>query len=211
MILSLFLRTLLTVSSNLEELRGLEELIVELRMDILQRSKGEVVKMIERGMTVPSVGNQFLTIELKPGEVYWEKTVLDGGRQQELWPLSWQWLCWRVSQVLFHAYIARSLHREVGPWNLHRIRSSTNLKFPSGRPDVLFFFPEVSGTRNYTVDVDLDELDLAEERCCYQPPQRGCSDELTQLSEIMRGKRFIISSHTWRGNNFVCHLTRRNN
>ena len=57
-------------------------------MDILQRSKGEVVKMIERGMTVPSVGNQFLTIELKPGEVYWEKTVLDGGRQQELWPLS---------------------------------------------------------------------------------------------------------------------------
>ena len=24
------------------------------------------------------MGNQFLTIELKPGEVYWEKTVLDG-------------------------------------------------------------------------------------------------------------------------------------
>ena len=88
MILPLFLRTLLTVSSNLEELRGLEELIVDLRMDMLQRCKGEVVKMIERGMTVPSVGNQFLTIELKPSEVYWEKTVLDGGRQQELWPLS---------------------------------------------------------------------------------------------------------------------------
>ena len=88
MILPLFLGTLLTVSGNLEELRGLEELIVELRMDMLQRCKGEVVKMIERGMTVPSVGNQFLTIELKPSEVYWEKTVLDGGRQQELWPLS---------------------------------------------------------------------------------------------------------------------------
>ena len=70
MILPLLLSTLLTVSSNLEELRGLEELIVELRMDMLQRCKGEVVKMIERGMTVPSVGNQFLTIELKPGEVY---------------------------------------------------------------------------------------------------------------------------------------------
>ena len=39
-----------------------------------------------------------------------------------------------------------------------------NLKFPSRRPGVLFFFPKVSGTRNYTVDVDLDELDLAEER-----------------------------------------------
>ena len=88
MILPLFLGTLLTVSGNLEELRGLEELIAELRMDMLQRCKGEVVKMIDRGMTVSSMGNQFLTIESKPGEVYWEKTVLDGGRQQELWPLS---------------------------------------------------------------------------------------------------------------------------
>ena len=49
MILPLFLSTLLTVSSNLEELRGLEELIVELRMDMLQRCKGEMVKMISGG------------------------------------------------------------------------------------------------------------------------------------------------------------------
>ena len=34
MILPLFLSTLLTVSGNLEELRGLEELIAELRMDM---------------------------------------------------------------------------------------------------------------------------------------------------------------------------------
>ena len=55
---------------------------------MLQRCKGEMVKMIERGMTVPSMGNQFLTMESKPGEVYWEKTVLDGGRHEELRPLS---------------------------------------------------------------------------------------------------------------------------
>ena len=52
MILPLLLSTLLTVSSNMEELRELEELIAELRMDMLQRCKGEMVKMIERGMTV---------------------------------------------------------------------------------------------------------------------------------------------------------------
>ena len=110
----------------------------------------------------------------------------------------------------FKLRLRDELHREAGLWNLHRIRPLTNLKPPSGRPHVPFFFPEVSGIRNYTVDVDLDELYLAEERCCYRPPQSGCSDELTQLSEIMRGKKFIISSHTRRGNNFVCHLTRRN-
>ena len=87
MILPLFLGTLLTVSGNLEELRGLEELIVELRMDMLQRCKGEMAKMIERGMTVPSVKNEILTIESRPSGVYWEKTVPDG-RRQELLPLS---------------------------------------------------------------------------------------------------------------------------
>ena len=49
MILPLFLSTLLTVSGNLEELRGLEELIVELRIDMFQRCKGEMVKMISGG------------------------------------------------------------------------------------------------------------------------------------------------------------------
>ena len=73
------------------------------------------------------------------------------------------------------------LHGAARLWNLHRILPSTNSKSPSGRPDVLFFLPEVSGTRTYMVDVDLDKLDLAEERCCYRPPQSCCSDELTQL------------------------------
>lgn len=55
------------------------------------------------------------------------------------------------------------LHRTARLWNLHRIRPSTNLELPFGRPDVLFFFlPEVSGTKSYRVDVDLDELDLAD-------------------------------------------------
>ena len=52
MILPLLLSTLLTVSSNMEELRELEELIAELRIDMLQRCKGEMVEMIERGMTL---------------------------------------------------------------------------------------------------------------------------------------------------------------
>ena len=55
------------------------------------------------------------------------------------------------------------LHRAARLWNLHRIQPSTNVESPSGRPDVLFFLQEVSGTRNYMVDVELDELDLAED------------------------------------------------
>jgi len=81
-------------------------------------------------------------------------------------------------------------------WNLHRIRPSTNMESLSGRPDVLFFLPEVSGTRNYMVDVNLDELELAEEICCYQPLQSGCSDEFTQLAEIIMREKSLQFPHT---------------
>lgn len=46
----------------------------------------------------------------------------------------------------------------------------------SGRHDVLFLVPEVSDTRNYVIDVDLDEIELAEERC------------LTELHRMVVGK-----------------------
>ena len=41
------------------------------------------------------------------------------------------------------------------------------------------------------VDVDLHELDMAEERCCYRPPQSGCSDEFTQLVEIIMTEKTL--------------------
>lgn len=85
----------------------------------------------------------------------------------------------------FMPMLRDELHWAARLWNLHRMRPSTNMVSPPGRPDVLFFLPEVSGTRNYMVDVDLDELELAEGRCCYRPPQSGCSDEFTQLAEII--------------------------
>lgn len=56
------------------------------------------------------------------------------------------------------------LQRVARLWNAHRIRPSRNVESPCGRPDVLFFLPEVSNTRNFITDVDLDELELAEEK-----------------------------------------------
>jgi len=81
------------------------------------------------------------------------------------------------------------LHRAARLWNLHRIRLSTNVESPSGRPDVLFFLPEVSNKRNFLTDVDLDELEIAEERCCYRTPHIGCCDEFAQLASIIMAEK----------------------
>jgi len=83
------------------------------------------------------------------------------------------------------------LHQAARLWNLHQIQPSTNMESPCGRCDVLFFLLEVSVTRNYMVDVDLDELELAEERCCYGPLQSGCSDEFKRLAEIIMREKTL--------------------
>lgn len=77
------------------------------------------------------------------------------------------------------------LQRVARLWNVHKIRLSTNVESPSGRPDVLFFLPEVSNTSNFVSEVCLDELELAEERCCNRAPQSGCCEEFAQLASII--------------------------
>ena len=85
----------------------------------------------------------------------------------------------------FMSILRDELHRAARLWNVHKIRPSTNVESPSGRPDVLFFLPEVSNSRNYITGVDLDELELAEERCCKRTPQSGCCEEFVQLASMI--------------------------
>lgn len=69
----------------------------------------------------------------------------------------------------FMPLIREELHRCAELWNLHRIRpQSSNLDSPSGRPDVLYFLPELNGKVNHAHDVTLDDIELAEEVFCAQ-------------------------------------------
>ena len=63
--------------------------------------------------------------------------------------------------------LQKELNRVAQHWNLHKIRPSLNQESPSGRPDVLYFLPELNGVSNYLKSVDDDdELLVAEELCC---------------------------------------------
>ena len=77
------------------------------------------------------------------------------------------------------------LHKVAVLWNLHKIRPSTSQESPSGRPDMLYFVPEVTGGEDLQVHVDLDDVDLVEDYCCYRSPESGCLDEFTQLASII--------------------------
>ena len=48
-------------------------------------------------------------------------------------------------------------------WNLHKIRPSRNSESPPGGPDVLFFLPQLQGTRGYKTIVPSDEIEIAKD------------------------------------------------
>ena len=65
----------------------------------------------------------------------------------------------------FMDLMQEELHRVALDWNVHRIRPSTNLESPSGKPDILYFLPELKGAQDYSTLIDADEIEIAEVMC----------------------------------------------
>jgi hypothetical protein len=81
--------------------------------------------------------------------------------------------------------IQKELHKVATLWNLHNIRPSNNSESPSGRPDTMYFVPEITGTRDYKIDVDLDDLDAAKEMFSSDRPLNGCSQAFSELAVML--------------------------
>ena len=59
----------------------------------------------------------------------------------------------------FIPLIQGELDRVTLHWNLHKIRPSSNEESPSGRPDVLYFLPELSGSSSRGHDINMDDIE----------------------------------------------------
>ena len=70
--------------------------------------------------------------------------------------------------------IQSELHRAALEWNVHRIRPSSNVESPWGKPDVLNFVPASAESQDCMTPVDIDEIEIAEDTCVEQPQARGC-------------------------------------
>ena len=81
--------------------------------------------------------------------------------------------------------IQRELHRVAQLWNLHNIRPSSNAEVPSGRPDTLYFVPEIAGARDYKVTVDFDDVEVAAEMFPVVRPRHGCSPSFSELALML--------------------------
>jgi len=91
----------------------------------------------------------------------------------------------------FMQVLRGELYKFAEQWNLHRMRPSTNVESPSGRPDILYFLPEINGARNLITVVSLDDVEVAEQRCCNRPPETGCTDEFCEFASVIMQEKNI--------------------
>ena len=70
--------------------------------------------------------------------------------------------------------IQEELNKAAKLWNLHRMRPSTNPESPPGRPDMLYFLPEIINTEENKTVVTTDDVELDEETCGLENVQLPC-------------------------------------
>ena len=87
----------------------------------------------------------------------------------------------------FISMLREELYEFAMEWNLHRIRKSVNPESPGGQPDVLYFLSSMTDdVRDLITPVSEEDIEIAQQRCCIQVPEHGCSEEFVELaSNIM--------------------------
>ena len=56
----------------------------------------------------------------------------------------------------------------VNHWNIHSINNTRNVDIPSGKPNIMFFTPEVYGTYSYGTPVDIESVDVCMEMYAHE-------------------------------------------
>ncbi|KAJ8043469.1 hypothetical protein HOLleu_10563 [Holothuria leucospilota] len=87
----------------------------------------------------------------------------------------------------FTDLIQSDFNKVLQEWNQHSIRHQNGVLIPSGKPDEMYYTPEVFGTHDYKMPLLFTQGDIDEVEMEYssQYPPHGCSEEfLAVLNEI---------------------------
>jgi len=85
----------------------------------------------------------------------------------------------------FMGVLRAELQRTVREWNTHPIRSNKNGECPSGRPNVIYFSPELYDSQNYGTPVDVKDVDICLDLYASPPPP-DCTDDFLELLHLLR-------------------------
>ena len=72
--------------------------------------------------------------------------------------------------------IQAELDRIAEHWNLHEIRQQKHSNMSSGKPELLYYVPEIFGGRDYGHRVGLGDVEVYLDR--YSPPKKLYSEDI---------------------------------
>lgn len=80
----------------------------------------------------------------------------------------------------FLSLVNQDLRATLRQWNEHRIRASRQAHGPFGKPDVLYFQPEIYATKDFRMPLP-GNIDRVEQEYTRDPPVHGVSDDFMVL------------------------------
>ena len=80
----------------------------------------------------------------------------------------------------FLPVLRRELHLVAELWNTHNIQSQKRHEVDGGKPDIMFFMPEVYNTRDYLRKVDIEDV-----RVCRRLYTERCVDFQESIEELV--------------------------
>ena len=97
----------------------------------------------------------------------------------------------------FMPVIKDELDRVTMHWNLHKIRPSSNDESPSGRPDVLYFLPELNGKSSRGQYVNMDEIEEIQEMSNHHVNRFDArSVDFAELASLIMEDERLSMPHT---------------
>lgn len=112
----------------------------------------------------------------------------------------------------FIGLLQSELDETINLWNNHRIRHNYYSVCPSGRPDTLFYAPEMFGGLECKKQVSIEDIPFAEEQQDTPENVFGCSPEFIELSQILMSEgQMKMPTDIESGRNLFSYLVDRIN
>ncbi|XP_062317543.1 uncharacterized protein LOC134021084 [Osmerus eperlanus] len=93
-------------------------------------------------------------------------------------------------QYCFMGIIQDELDEMICVWDSHVIRPSKNDRVPSGRPRIMYMFPELYATHDCVSSVESADVQLCRSSCTFRPAV-PCNIDIYNLCNV------LMESHSW--------------
>ncbi len=96
----------------------------------------------------------------------------------------------------FTKLLRRELHRVGRLWNEHHIRHCKMSEGPHGKPDMMFFLPQLYGARDYRHEVQEDDIDAVDDGICVSVAENGCTAEFEEVAQTLMTENGLTMPQT---------------